>query len=97
MQQGTNTGVASFSNQLLTASLFLNSFNGRQARQWAGFLFKDITVIRLLKVGGKPVNAEDMKPLMVFWATLFHPEFKARSLLSKEHSGPVAPCLYWQV
>lgn len=97
MQQGTNTGVASFSNQLLTASLFLNSFNGRQARQRAGFLFKDITVIRLLKVGGKPANAEDMKPLMVFWAMLFHPEFNAHSLLSKEHSGPFAPCLYWQV
>lgn len=96
LQQGTNTGVASSSNQLLTASLFLNSLNGRQAREGAGFLFKDITVRRLLKVGGKPAAAEAMKALMVFWAMLFHPEFKACSLFSKEHSGPFAPCLHWQ-
>lgn len=83
--------MASSSNQLPAASLFLKSLNGRQARERAGFLFKDITVRRLPKVGGKPADAEDMKPLMVFWTMLFHPEFKARSLLSKEHSGPFAP------
>lgn len=47
-----------------------------------GFLFKDIIVGHLLKVGGKPADGEDMKSLMIFLAMLFHPEFKACSLLS---------------